>query len=317
MYVARVTLLGGTEIADTRLFVIVGSGFVVNSQNGAVGRLVKSGSGMVSLQVGLSNVPGGMNAQTNFTDQHGNTAGMPPSGPPPQGGQLGLAPANVFTVPGIYVAEAMALNGAGNPIGMLRHTIPISMGDIGVSSGAEEKAVQRDTTVTDSAITASSMSGKFQFTSSKADTVVFSGTISLPAGYTPAAASGNDISVSLGNVIDTVHLTSKGKLTLPTTLSRITKFKLTPPKLTGGVAVGGETAKVSMTMNVAGLVVDGFDSEGISVDVRSDETGETSVARFIQVDMVMGGQSYSGLVQVSYATSSNGDFGTMSARSSN
>lgn len=318
VFVARIALIGGDEIADTRLFVIVGDGFVVNSATGAVGRLVKSPGGTVSLQVGLGNVPGGMNAQTQFMDMKGNIAGVPPTGAPPPNGQLGLAPSNTFTLPGIFVAESTALDQGGNPLGKLRKTIVISSADVAASivanTAAEQQATPRDST-TDATITLTSMSGKFLFSSTNADKVLFNGTITLPAGYTPKATDGNDLTIGLGNVVDTIHLDSKGKLTLPTAEGYITKFKLTVPKLTNGVAVGTETAKVSITMNVAGLIIKGFDSEGIETTARSDEAGQTSVARFIQVDMLVGGQTYSALAQVSYTTSSTDDFGSISGRS--
>jgi len=71
-----------------------------------------------------------------------------------------------------------------------------------------------------------------------------------------------------------------------------------------------------MTMNVADLDLLGFNSEGISVSLRSDEVGQTSVARFIQIDMLVGGKSYSSLIQVSYATNSSSELGSISGRSS-
>ena len=314
VYVARVSLIGGDEIADTRLFVIVGNNWVVNSQNGAVGRLVKTPGGGVTLQVGVGNVPGAMTAQTNFKDMNGNAAGRPPV-PPPPGGQMGLAPTNTFVMPGVYVAEAMALDGNGKPLGKLRKTIGIGLADLGMSTvqGDGTQLAVRDTT-TDSTITLTSMSGKFLFASTSADSVIFIGKITLPAGFTPKSATGNDITIAMGNVSDTVHLDSKNKLTLPTSLGYITKFLLTVPKLPNGVATGSEVAKVYMRMNTTGLILKGFDSEGISVSLRSDETGQTSVARFVQVEMLVGGQSYSSLVQVGYTTTSGSDFGVISGR---
>jgi hypothetical protein len=314
VYVVRVTLISGDEIADTRLFVIVGDNWVVNSQNGAVGRLVKTPGGGVTLQVGVGNVPGAMTAQTNFIDMKGNAAGRPPA-PPPPGGQVGLAPSNTFVMPGVYVAEAMALDANGKPLGKLRKTIGISATDLGMSAvQADGTQISARGTTADSTITLTSMSGKFVFTSASADKVIFNGKITLPAGFTPKSATGNDITIAMGNVSDTIHLDAKNKLTLPTSLGYITKFTLIAPKLASGVATGTETAKVSMTMNTTGLVLKGFDSEGISVSLRSDESGQTSVARFVQVEMLVGGQSYSSLVQVSFATTSGSDFGVISGR---
>jgi len=267
VYVARVSLIGGDEISDTRLFVIVGDGFVVNSENGAVGRLVKVPGGGVSLQVGVGNVPGAMTAQTKFLDMKGNTAGVPPA-PPPPGGQMGLTPSNTFTSAGIFVAESMALDQGGNALGMLRKTIVISSADVGSPAVRADgtQVASRDST-TDSTITLSSMSGKFLFTSSSADTVIFNGSITLPDDYVSGNATGNDITFAMGNVSDTVHLDSKNKFT-SSTQGYITRFKLTTSKKS-------KTAKLSVTMNTSDLDVKGFDSEGISVSTRSDETGQT------------------------------------------
>ena len=66
--------------------------------------------------------------------------------------------------------------------------------------------------------------------------------------------------------------------------------------------------------NVADLDVQGFDSEGITVSVRSDEEGMSPVSRFIQVDMLISGQTFSAVVPVEYSISSS-DFGTISGRS--
>ena len=316
VYVARVTLVAENEIAATRLFIIVGSGFVVNSRKGGVSRLLKTGGGSVTLQLGIDNIPGAKNAQTTFLDISGKPIG---AGTLPAV-QMGLTVTYVFTQPGIYIAETIALDKNNKPIGTVRKTITISAADIGSSPAfevAEEGAEQvtpRDTT-TESAITLTSTTGKFLFTSSNSDRVVFNGTIPLPAGYTPKNSAGNDINISMGNVIDMVHLDSKAKLILPTAMSRITRFRLTPPRLPSGVALGGETAKVSIVMNFADLDILGFDSDGITVSVRADESGQSKVARFIQVNMLIAGQSYTTLAQVDYAPSSNSAFGTISGRS--
>lgn len=316
VYFVRVSLVAENEIIVTRLYVIVGSGFVVNSRKGVVSRLLKTGGGGVTLQLGIDNIPGAVNAQTTFLDITGKPAvgdGTVPAV------QMGLTATFVFTQPGIYIAETIALDVNNNAIGTVRKSITINAADIGsspafkVAEGAEQVA-PRDA-ATDSAITLTSATGKFLFSSSNPDRVVFNGTFPLPAGYNPKNPAGNDIDVSMGNVIDTVHLDAKAKLTLPTAMSRVTKFRLTPPRLPSGIAAGGETAKLSITMNTADLDIQGFDSEGISVSLRADEAGESKVARFIQVAMVVGGQSFTTLAQVDFAPSNNGAFGTISGRS--
>jgi hypothetical protein len=194
---------------------------------------------------------------------------------------------------------------------MVRKTIIMSAVDVATSPKTEGAAARDAVPIT---LTLKSMSGKFLFTSTSLDKVTFNGTVGLPAGYTPKLAAGNDITVALGNVLDVVHLDSKGKLTVPTLNARITRFRLTPPHLATGVAVGGESARVSMTMNVGDLDLLGFDTEGVTPSVRSDEAGMTSVQRFIQVDMLVGGQDYQVLAPVDFKLAKDDSFGSIQGR---
>jgi len=300
--------------------VVVGREIVVNSKNGLTSQLIHNGGGTVTLNLTVESVPGAVNAKTFFKDLQGNDAGMPPVGTlgianPRATPEFGLSVQRVFTDPGIFVAESHALDSASNSLAYVRKTIVIGSADLGASpmarSDGTEAATPRD--VPPAVITLNSMHGKFQFTSSKLDKVNFSGTITLPAGFEPKNPAGNDIAVSMGNVIDTIHLDSHRRLVLPTATSRVTRFKIVPPHLPTGVATGMETARVNIDLNVADLDVLGFDSEGITVSVRSDEQGQSPVDRFIQVDMLIQGQSFSAVVPVDYTVSSSG-FGSITGR---
>ncbi|MEI6233832.1 MAG: hypothetical protein WCT04_12310 [Planctomycetota bacterium] len=308
VYTARLTIVGPAEVAETHIYVIVGKGYVVNSRNGAISRLTKMGGGVVNVDLGVANIPGASNAQTMIMDRKGSQIRAP---------QMGLTIGNTFTIPGIYVAESWALNGSAAMVGKVRKTIAISAADIASSMVSQHDSVgsPRDANA-DAAITFTNMTGKFLFTSTSADKVIFNGTFTLPAGYMPKNPLGNDIQVSLGTVIDSVHLNEKGKFVGPSANGYMTRYRLTVPKLPNGVATGTETAKISMTMNTSNLDIQGFDAEGITVSVRADETGQTSVARFIQVDMLVGSMTFSVLAEVSFATSTSSDFGTISGRSS-
>ncbi len=316
VFVVRISFVGAEEIAETRIYALVGPGYDLNSINGGYTHLMKQSSGAFEFEIGIDNIPGAANAMTAFFDLKGNPTGTVPSlgtaGARTNITQSGTDVSIQFSLPGIYHSESLVLDDSDNVLGTLRKTIVVTAADIG-SLSAETRDENDDT---DSAITLTNMKGSFKFTSSNLDKVVFNGTVSLPAGYTPKAITGNDITMSMGNVTDTVHLDSKNRLELPTATSVITHFHLTPPRLPTGVAVGGETARVSITMNVADLDVKGFDTEGITVDVRDDEEGESSVARFIQVEMLIGGQSYSVLAPVSYSVAGSGDFGTFSGAKS-
>ena len=231
VYTARLILAGADEIAETHIYVVVGKGFQVNSRNGAISQLTKSGNGAIVLNLGVQNIPGAVNALTTFTDLMGRPAGKQPSATGKKPAFIsGLSIGNSFASPGIYVAESMAVDDTSAMVGKVRKTIAISAADIASSQAvqAQNAVASRDTatTDTDNAITFTNMKGKFVFTSPKADSVIFNGTFTLPPGYMPKNPAGNNITVSMGTVIDMVHLDSKGRLTLPTALSRITRYKL-------------------------------------------------------------------------------------------
>ena len=321
---ARLAFGGDNEVLATRIYVVVGTEVVVNPLNGSITRLHKNASGNVTLTHTVHHIPNAVSAMTVFKDLNGNPVGVPRSderATMPADPQGGLSISRTFSLPGIYIAEITPLDAGNKGMGMLRKTIAINSTDIGASSAPKnsgssaEVATARATT--DATINLSTVSGKFLFTSSKQDKVLFTGTVTLPAGYTPAQSGGNDITVSLGNVIDTVHLNEKNKAVFPTSAARITKFSLTLPKLTSGVAAGTETAKVSINLSVANLDILGFNSDGISSSVRSDETTLTSVQRYIQVSMLLAGRTFSTLASIEYKLNSNSDFGTISGRAGN
>ncbi len=321
VYTVRLTLVGATEVAETHIYVVVGTLFDVNSTNGAIVQLIKSTAGNAQLNLTVRNIPRAVNAETSFLDMKGNPVGSPTGGVGVVGnGVRGLTVSNSFSVPGVYVAETIVLDGTDAIVGKCRKTIVIGMNDISAmaianATNGAEQAAPRDTPA-DIPITFTSMSGKFVFSSAtNPDSVIFNGTLGLPAGYNPNSPTGNDITLSIANVIDTIHLDEKGKFVSPSALARIKTYKLKVPKLPSGVAIGGEIAKVSMTMNTADLDVLGFVSEGVTASVRVDEIGQPSVARFIQVGMLISGQSFSVLAPVSFAPSLNSDFGTMTGRS--
>lgn len=320
---ARLAFGGDNEVLATRIYVVVGTEVVVNPLNGSITRLHKNANGNVTLTHRVDHIPNAVSAMTVFKDINGNPVGVPRAderATTPADPQGGLSVSRTFLFPGIYIAEITPLDAANKGMGMLRKTISINSTDIGGSaaserpSGSDETAAPR--AATDSTINLSTVGGKFLFTSSKLDKVLFTGTVTLPAGYTPALSGGNDVTVSLGNVIDTVHLNEKNKAVFPTSAARIVKFLLTLPKLSNGVAAGTETAKVSITLNVANLDVLGFNSDGITSSVRSDETTQTSVQRFIQVSMLLSGRTFTTLASVEYKLNSNSDFGTISGRAS-
>lgn len=324
VYEARLGFGGDNEVLATKLFVVVGKQFIVNPLDGSITKIEKTGTGNVTLTHLVDNVPDATNAMTTFRDQQGQPVGVPKdflraaTAPNPADPQTGLNVGRVFSFPGIYVAEVVFLNAEGKPAGKVRKTITINGGDLGMSGTADAATVRdaapRADGATDGTIDLSNIKGKFLFTSAKQDKVLFSGSFTLPVGYNPKQTGGNDITMGMGNVIDTIHLNEKGKFVAPSSLGRVTKFTLRVPRLATGVATGTEVAKVSMTMNVADLDILGFDSEGITASVRSDEADQTTVQRFIQVDMLVSGSTFTVLSSVEFKVDSNSEFGSISGR---
>ena len=319
VFTCRIHIMGENEIIATRVFIIVGKETVVNSTNGLIAQLQKGTQGSVTVNLNVDGIPGAVGANTFFKDLNGNPAGSDPGVsvgifPNALTGTPGMSPSRIFAMPGIFVAETTALDMDGNPLGVVRKTIAVSAADVGMSMAARDNAAAGSRDTPDPTITLNSMHGKFLFTSSKLDKVTFTGTIILPAGFAPKNAAGNDLTIAMGNVIDTIHLDEKTHLVLPTTTGRITRFRMAARRLPNGVATGVETAKVNITLNVADLDVLGFDSEGITVSVRSDEEGMSPVARFIQVDMLISGQTFSAVVPVDYSVGSSDAFGSVRGR---
>jgi hypothetical protein len=303
-----------------RVFVVVGNGYHVNPRNGLISMLVRNGGGSVTINYDISHVPSAVTCSTTFRDPSGKPPPLPPPPPStnvpippdPAAPELGLTVQRTFLSAGVYVAHCDIMDTGNNVIGHGRKTIVLGANALAPAARTEEAAVQpRDTG--NLIITFSSMTGKFIFTSAAPDKVIFAGTLQLPAGYILKNPSGNDIGMSMGNVQDVLTISPKNKLTLPTQNGVVTKFTLRA-HLKNGVAVGGETAKVAITMNTAGLDLAGYDTEGITGSVRSDEQGMVAVDRSIQVNMLVGGQGYELLAPVEYELGPNNSFGTISGR---
>jgi hypothetical protein len=143
------------------------------------------------------------------------------------------------------------------------------------------------------------MSGKVLFGSDKADKLSFSGQIGLPAGFNPAAPGGLELSVGIGNLVDTITLDEKGKAKGPGAKNIITKAGVKYPKLTGP-AVGGEVATISVSMTMVGMSTGGMDTDGITSSLRSDEADLKAADRTLQIDVLIGGVAYEGAAPVQF-----------------
>ena len=269
--------------------------------NGATGLNVSasvSGGGAVGLQIHAQLLAGAADATTSFEDAGGNP--VPPAGGTLQGFTVGQTVAGS----GLVVGSTNVLDATSTTIGQIRKTVGISDLLAGVPNGLANPA--------STALSVKSLKGKFTFNQSKSDIVAFSAQFMLPPGFSFARSGANEMQFSMGNVVDTVQLDTKGNLK-SASRGRITKLSVKIPKLAGGVAVGGEPAKLTAQFSAVGMTGAGFNTEGITSQRGTNETGKT-LTRFIQVNMLFAGVAYEVLAPVNYVISPDSSFGSIAGR---
>lgn len=299
-FVARFTMRHGPFTVFAETIVRVGTGTAIDPVSG-VGSTATDDAGQP--RGAASRYFGGKaNLRIFFTRTIGNNARTDFEDPVAPATVTGLAVSHIYTMPGIFVADSTGLNGAAT-VGRVRKMINVSALDVGGSGALPDPA--------DNGVSIRKMTGKFKFTSGDADAVAFSGEVMLPAGFNPALAGGNSLSVGIGNVIDTVSVDAKGKAAVPGARNRILKAKVKYPKLAAPLSSGGEIARIDVTYSLADLDVAGFDTEGISSTLRDDEKSLKAVERLIQVDILLGGVAYEGLARVAFKLSKGGESGAI------
>ncbi len=285
--------------ADFDFFEVVGSAPV--AVNGATGVNVTSsvsGGGAVGLQIHAQLLSGAADATTSFEDAGGNP--VPPAGGTLQGFTVGQTVAGS----GLVVGSTNVLDAVGTTIGQIRKTVGVSDTLAGVPNGLANPA--------STALSVKSLKGKFTFNQSKSDDVAFSAQFMLPPGFSFARSGANEMQFSMGNVVDTVQLDTKGNLK-SASRGRITKLSVKIPKLAQGVAVGGEPAKLTAQFSATGMTGSGFNTEGITSQRGTNETGKV-LTRFIQVNMLFAGVAYEVLAPVNYVISPDSSFGSIAGR---
>jgi hypothetical protein len=304
VYNAALTLYASGASSTTKAFVVVGNSTVVNSVNGVFATERDLGGGNIELALNISNLAGATDANTEFVDTLANTAAglQARLAPVP-----GLVPSRAFVVPTMAVATSTLIDGTGVVKGKARKTIVVGAREAGDSAGLAAPASTE--------IVLSKMSGKFLFTKTTPDQISFSGTIQLPPGFDPNKTGGNPVVIGIGNIVDTLNVDAKGKPIDKSTgaSQRIKKLSVKFPKL-AGPAVGGETAKIDVTLGLADMDTAGLDTEGITASLRSDEKKLKTAPRFIQVNMLLAGVPYESYVPVQYKVSTKGDAGQIQGR---
>lgn len=212
------------------------------------------------------------------------------------------------TTPGIAVATSVAKNGDLQR-GRVRKMAAVSSREIGTSNALPAAP--------DKNITIDSLAGKFLFTSEKADSVTFKGTVQLPAGLDLSNPNGVEVFIGIGNVVDRVVVTSKGKGDA-SDLKVVKKAAVKFPKLKGTtITAGGEKTSVQVQFSLANLDQQGFDTEGIVAQLAASEQGSKSVQRSIQIALVIAGVSYEAQAPVDFKLSSKADSGQIKGRRAN
>ncbi|HYG77197.1 MAG TPA: PKD domain-containing protein [Planctomycetota bacterium] len=257
--------------------------------------VTKSGGGVVEVTITVADISRAVsdyNIETSFDGVNGQV-----------GKAAGNKAVQKFTEPGVYVASSTITEKASNTVkGLARKTITISAREIGQGTLAASNPT----------IQTPAVKGKFVFTGTKSDTVAFSGTVALPKGFDIGAPS-QSISISVGNVIDTINFDSKGKPSLPTKLGNVTKFKITYPKLkTGGTITQDDTsvAKIALTLAKPDLDNKGFAADGITAKRGRNDTGLSST-RKLQAAIVLNGVAYETIIPVEFKLSTKGDSGAI------
>ncbi len=235
-----------------------------------------------------------------------------------------------FTDPGVYVATSTATETATQTLkGKARKTVAISSLETGTPPKFTKKPLKTVIGVT-------AIKGNFLFNrnsdgstpqvladsvavaraaSAKPDVVTMTGSIELPEGLDLSQTQ--DFSFGIGNIIDQVSVTSKGKAVLPSALKRIKALSIKYPKLAKGstLTTAGQIAKFTISYSQAGLSAAGFDADGITGTLKSGETAKSTLSRTIQVAMTFAGQTWEVQAPVQFKVSAKGDSGSISGRS--
>ncbi|MGD0090045.1 MAG: hypothetical protein ABSE73_09000 [Planctomycetota bacterium] len=176
--------------------------------------------------------------------------------------------------------------------------LPISAGECGEAPGT--------TPPTYMGISAASVKGKFFFSPVKMDAVTFKGTIELPAGLDLSKAQ--TLFVSLGNVLDTANLNTKGQASAGQK-NRLKKVAVKYPKLKKPATLtnAGQKATVSFTLSAIRLDTLGFGAEGVS-------SPATTLFPIVQAALVLGGTAYRADIPSSWKLSKKGDSGQLTGK---
>lgn len=326
VYDIEISLLGNTvakgdessaTIAiDATAFAVIGDDAVVNSNNGLVSSVdivetVNTDPTAVNFSIKSlmdAEVTGGTTEFESVSGTETQTqAGLN------RDVEDGLFPSRSAVASEMVVAKTTTKSASGQNRGVIRKTVAVGSRNAKPNDSANPKPPKTNPGV----VTVSKVSGKFIFktdSNNKPDQVTFSGSITLPEGFSLENPNGVRFAIGLGNVLDGVMLDAKGKPKITGgDNQRLKKVQIKFPKLSGP-ATGTETAKITVTMSTTDMDLKGFESEGITNRVRDDEQGRKSVDRFMQVNLLLAGEPYEAYIPVEFKLAPKGDAGSMITR---
>ena len=254
--------------------------------------------GTASLQIDATKIPDVTNAETTFEDPYMPIVGLRAAAPRVSG----FNPSKSFTTAGLFRATSNLTNASATQIGTIRKTGGISDKQAGDPNGLGNPM--------STGIVVKSLKGKVNFTMlTKKDDIVLTGQFLVPPSFTTGRSGADEFQIGIGNVIDILHLDSKGNAK-GGIRSVAKKASIKIPKLPVGGATGNESAKITVELNATNLAGAGLDTEGITMKRGANETGIKTLTRFIQVNMVFAGVPYESLIPVNYTMSAKGDTGS-------
>ncbi|MGD0091222.1 MAG: putative Ig domain-containing protein [Planctomycetota bacterium] len=223
-----------------------------------------------------------------------------------------------FFAHGLYVATSVAtLPATGAAQGKARKTLAI-----GAREAQDAPALEGILPPSTNQIGWSAIKGKFAFgpKAHAKDTVAFTGTIILPDGFNHAVDQ--EFWIGIGNIVDRVTVSSKGRAKSKSALGRISALSIKYPAKTAVKKAKGSKpappanqATVNVALSMAGMSAAGFDTEGILPQLLPGEEKKKSLTRNIQVLMELAGVPYemNPPLAVDFTLSKKKDSGTISA----
>ena len=322
VFVVAVTVRNTTGILSrefkTSMFVVTPGGApnintgvtTVNPLNGLSQTVTFSDDGVLRLTISGQTLSGATmsRAQLRATNDLDTNFGIAGRGP-----VKGDSPVVKIPKPGIFVATSTARDRLTKvKKGKTRKTLPVSRKELGLAPLVT--AEPQDTSISKVKLSGNFLLGRTggaealvsdpdapKKTVLKIDNLGVRGSIEMPAGLDMSIPQ--EVQVAFGNIVDKVVVDTKGR-----GAGKFTKLTIRPKmqkktKLTAG----GTIAKFALSMSVADMVANGFDTEGVSATPHSPDLA-------IQSALMIGGVVYAVQHPVRLNVANDGESASISSR---